>query len=161
MNKLLKSNAGRRLAVAMLCFLLGLPLMLVQAQQLTVKGHVKDTTGEPMIGVSVLEKGTSNGIITDIDGNFTLQVNQGATLVLSYIGYVTQELKAPATMNVILKEDSQALEEVVVVGYGVQKKSSLTGAVSQVKAEDMEARTITRPEMALQGKTSGVQVLSS
>lgn len=161
MNNLLKSNAGRRLAVAMLCFLLGLPLMLAQAQQLTVKGNVKDTTGEPMIGVSVLEKGTSNGIITDIDGNFTLQVNQGATLVLSYIGYVTQELKATATMNVTLKEDSQALEEVVVVGYGVQKKSSLTGAVSQVKSEDMEARTITRPEMALQGKTSGVQVLSS
>ena len=97
MNNLLKSNAGRRLAVAMLCFLLGLPLMLAQAQQLTVKGNVKDTTGEPMIGVSVLEKGTTNGIITDIDGNFTLQVNRGATLVMSYIGYVTQELKAAAT----------------------------------------------------------------
>ena len=161
MNQVLKNNAGRRLAAAMLCFLLGLPLMLAQAQQLTVKGYVKDTMGEPMFGVSVLEKGTTNGIITDLDGNFTLEVNKGATLVLSYIGYVTQELKAAATLNVTLKEDAQALEEVVVVGYGVQKKSSLTGAVSQVKAEDMEARTITRPEMALQGKTSGVQVLSS
>lgn len=122
MNQVLKNNAGRRLAAAMLCFLLGLPLMLAQAQQLTVKGNVKDTTGEPMIGVSVLEKGTTNGVITDLDGNFTLDVNKGATLVLSYIGYVTQELKAAATLNVTLKEDAQALEEVVVVGYGVQNR---------------------------------------
>ena len=161
MNQVLKNNAGRRLAAAMLCFLLGLPLMLAQAQQLTVKGNVKDTMGEPMIGVSVLEKGTTNGIITDLDGNFTLEVNKGATLVLSYIGYVTQELKAAATLNVTLKEDAQALEEVVVVGYGVQKKSSVTGAISQVKAEDMQNRTISNAPAALQGKTAGVQVIQT
>ena len=161
MNQVLKNNAGRRLAAAMLCFLLGLPLMLAQAQQLTVKGNVKDTMGEPMIGVSVLEKGTTNGCITDLDGNFTLQVNKGATLVLSYIGYVTQEVKAAATLNVTMKEDSQALEEVVVVGYGVQKKSSVTGAISQVKAEDMQNRTISNAPAALQGKTAGVQVIQT
>ena len=90
-----------------------------------------------MIGVSVLEKGTTNGVITDLDGNYTLSVNEGATIVFSYIGYVTQEKKAAAgTMNIVLKEDNKTLDEVVVVGYGVQKKSSVTGAISSVKAED-------------------------
>lgn len=145
-----------------LFFLLSLTAIGAQAQTVTVQGHVKDESGEPMIGVSVLEKGTSNGIMTDLDGNFQLQAAQGATLVFSYIGYITQEQTAKAgTMSVTMKEDTKTLEEVVVVGYGVQKKSSLTGAVSQVKSEDMEARTITRPEQALQGKTAGVQVLSS
>lgn len=161
MKQNLKQYRPKRLAAACLFLLMCLPFALAQAQTMQVQGNVIDTQKEPMIGVSVLEKGTTNGCITDLDGNFSLNVQNGATLVFSYIGYVTQEVKATSKMAVILKEDSQTLDEVVVVGYGVQKKSSLTGAVSQVKAEDMEARTITRPEQALQGKTAGVQVLSS
>ncbi|MBQ2507037.1 MAG: carboxypeptidase-like regulatory domain-containing protein, partial [Bacteroidaceae bacterium] len=150
----------RVVALAIFLFV-GLPVLMAQVK---VSGQIVDEQGEPLMAVSILEKGTANGIITDIDGNFELSVrNDGAVLVISYVGYVTQEVKVQTgkKMNIILKEDSQALEELVVVGYGVQKKSSLTGAVSQVKSEDMEARTITRPEQALQGKTAGVQVLSA
>lgn len=145
-----------------LFFLLSLTAIGAQAQTVTVQGHVKDESGEPMIGVSVLEKGTSNGIMTDLDGNFQLQAAQGATLVFSYIGYITQEQTAKAgTMSVTMKEDTKTLEEVVVVGYGVQKKSAVTGAISQVKAEDMQNRTITNAQSALQGKTAGVQVIQT
>lgn len=101
-------------------------------------------------------------MISDFDGNYNLSVKQGAVLVFSYIGYVMQEHQAVAgTLNVTLKEDTKALEEVVVVGYGVQKKSSVTGAISQVKAEDMQNRTITSAAQALQGKTAGVQLIST
>lgn len=127
-----------------------------------VTGKVVDNMGEPMIGVSIQEKGTTNGVISDFDGNYNLSVKQGAVLVFSYIGYVMQEHQAVAgTLNVTLKEDTKALEEVVVVGYGVQKKSSVTGAISQVKAEDMQNRTITSAAQALQGKTAGVQLIST
>lgn len=132
------------------------------AQQVKVSGKVSDTNNEPMIGVSILEKGTTNGVISDLDGNYELSVNKGATLVFSYIGYVTQEKPTTGgTLNIILKEDNQTLEEVVVVGYGVQKKSSVTGSISQVKSEDMHNRTITNAEQALQGKTAGVQIISA
>mgnify|MGYP001754625234 FL=1 len=132
------------------------------AQQVKVSGKVSDTNNEPMIGVSILEKGTTNGVISDLDGNYELSVNEGATLVFSYIGYVTQEKPTTGgTLNIILKEDNQTLEEVVVVGYGVQKKSSVTGSISQVKSEDMHNRTITNAEQALQGKTAGVQIISA
>lgn len=130
--------------------------------QVKVTGQVVDETGEPLIAVSVLEKGTTNGTVTDFDGNFEVTVKSGAILEFSYVGYLTQQVKAEkGPLKIVLKEDAQSLEELVVVGYGVQKKSSLTGAVSQVKAEDMEARTITNASQALQGKTAGVQVLSS
>ena len=135
---------------------------MAQAQTVKVTGKVIDDLSEPMIGVNVVEKGTTNGCLTDIDGNYTLTVTKGSTLVYSYIGYITEERTAKeGTLNVTMKEDTKTLDEVVVVGYGVQKKSSLTGAVSSVKAEDMEARTITRAEQALQGKTAGVSVLSA
>lgn len=132
------------------------------AQNKSITGTVVDAQGAPMIGVAVMEKGTSNGTITDLDGNYVITVNQGATLVFQSIGFTTQELAASESpLNVTLQEDSELLEEVVVVGYGVQKKSDLTGAISQVKSEDMENRTITTAAQALQGKTAGVQVLSS
>lgn len=145
------------LALAMLLFV-GLPALA----QVKVTGQIVDEQSEPLIAVSVLEKGTTNGTVTDFDGNFELTVKTGAILEVSYVGYVTQQVKVEKgkVLKIVMKEDSQALEELVVVGYGVQKKSSVTGAVSQVKAEDMEARTITRPEQALQGKTAGVQILS-
>ena len=130
--------------------------------QIKVSGTVLDETGESIIGASVLEKGTTNGVVTDIDGNFAFTTqSDNATLVISFVGYATQELKAAPNMKVTLTEDSEILEDVVVVGYGVQKKSSVTGAISQVKAEDMKNRTVTNAQTALQGKTAGVQVVSA
>ena len=112
--------ARKRLAAMSLFLLICLPFSLAQAQTVKVTGKVTDNLNEPMIGVSVLEKGTTNGVITDLDGNYTLSASEGSTIVFSYIGYVTQEKKAVAgTMNIILKEDSKTLDEVVVVGYGV------------------------------------------
>ncbi len=137
-------------------------LGLAFAQNMTVRGTVTDNTGEPMIGVSVLEKGTTNGVVTDLDGNYSVQVKSGATLVFSYVGYITVEKKAVAgKMDLVMQEDSKSLEELVVVGYGVQKKSSVTGAISSVKAADMENRTISDATQALQGKTAGVLVISN
>ena len=147
--------------VLVLFLLVGMTSVFAQ-KHVSVSGRITDELNEPMIGVSVLEKGTTNGVITDLDGNYTLSASEGSTIVFSYIGYVTQEKKAVAgTMNIILKEDSKTLDEVVVVGYGVQKKSSVTGAISSVKAEDFENRTITNAEQALQGKTAGVQIISA
>jgi len=129
--------------------------------QIKVSGTIVDEKKVPVIGATIQEKGTANGTVTDLDGNFKLTVTDKAMLIFSYIGYVTQEHPATAHMKIILIEDTQSLDEVIVVGYGVQKKSVVTGAISSVKAEDMMISSNTRPEQALQGKTSGVQVLSS
>lgn len=127
-----------------------------------IKGTVIDENGKPVIGATVAEKSNAkNATITDFDGNFTVNVKAGQVITVTYIGYQTFEGAAKNGMTINLKPDNKVLDEVVVVGYGVQKKSSLTGAVSSVKAEDMEARTITRAEQALQGKTAGVSVLSA
>ena len=143
-------------------FLLTIMCLPTWAQELmNVSGRVVDETQEPMIGVSVVEKGTTNGAVTDLDGVFKLRAHKSATLVISYIGYATQEVKAGQNLKIVIKEDSKILDDVVVVGYGIQKKSSVTGAISQVKAEDIENRTITDAKQALQGKTAGVQIVSS
>ena len=105
---------------------------IMQAQQITCKGNIADVSGEPIIGASVVVKGTSQGTVSDLDGNFTIQANPNTTLVVSYIGYVTQEVKASDKLKITLKEDSRTLEDVVVVGYGVQKKSVMTAAISRV-----------------------------
>ena len=133
-----------------------------QQQKNRITGTVTDAFG-PITGANVVEKGTTNGTITDMDGNFTLEIPQGATLHISYIGYLSKEIKVgnQTDYTIQLVEDSQALEEVVVVGYGVQKRSSVTGAISSVKSEDFDNRTITSAEQALQGKTAGVQITSS
>ena len=137
MKQNLKQTARERFAAMTLFLLICLPFSLVQAQTVKVNGRVTDDLNEPMIGVSIVEKGTANGCITDIDGNYTLNVKQGATLVYSYIGYVALERKAVAgVMNIILKEDAQALDEVVVVGYGPQEDST-PGAVG-VKGENAD-----------------------
>ena len=137
-------------------------VMIVQ-QGRRVSGVVVDGTGIPVIGANVVEKGTTNGTITDMDGKFSLEVPDNATLLISYIGYSPKEIvvKGQSSFQIKLAEDTKALDEVVVVGYGIQKKSVVTGAISSVKAEDMMNSANTRPEQALQGKTSGVQVLSS
>ena len=127
-----------------------------------IKGTVIDENGEAVIGATVSDKADAkNATITDFDGNFTLNVKAGQTIVVSYIGYETQEVAAKNGMTISLKPDNKVLDEVVVVGYGVQKKSSVTGAISQVKPEDIENRTIVNAQQALQGKTSGVQVINT
>ena len=131
------------------------------AQQITVKGIVKDTTGEPVIGANVLVKGTTNGTITDFDGNFQLMANQGDIIVISFIGYSAQELPATAElMNVVLKDDSEMLSEVVVIGYGTVKKNDLTGSVATVKADQINKGVVTTPSDLLRGKSAGVVVTS-
>ena len=111
----------------------------LMAQNIQVKGLVKDPAGEAIIGASVVVKGTTNGSITDLDGKFSLSdVPSGATITVSYIGYISQEKKASATpMEFILKEDTKTLDEIVVVGYGTTKKSSISGAVASVKADEL------------------------
>ena len=132
------------------------------AQQLTVKGVVKDVAGEPIIGASVLVKGTTTGVITDIDGNFQLdQVPSGGTVEISFIGYVTQQLKAAPQLIVTLKEDTQTLDEVVVVGYGVQKKSVVTASIAKVSSEDLQSKAPVRMDNALKGLAAGVDVTSA
>ena len=157
-----KRHTGlKRLVLPVLFLLMCVPFVLAQSPA-KVTGKVIDDLGEPMIGVSVQVKGTTSGAITDIDGNYSVNVEPGATLVFSYVGYIPQEhVVKGGTLNVTLKEDTETLEEVVVIGYGVQKKSSVTGAISQVKAADMENRTITTAAQALQGKTAGVQLITS
>ena len=151
----------KRLLAAVAMAVVLAPIAWAQ-QPLTVSGKVVDNTGEPVIGVSILEKGTTNGVITNIDGEYRITVKQGATLVFSYIGYTTQEKKANGpTINVTLQDDTQLIDEVVVVGYGVQKKSSVTGAISKVDGSEMMNRTVTSAQDALGGKTAGVQIISS
>ncbi len=130
------------------------------AQGLTVKGVVKDATGESVIGANVIVKGTTNGTITDFDGNFQLQANQGDIIVISFIGYLPQELPAAAEMNVILKEDSETLEEVVVIGYGAAKKNDLTGSVTAIKPDKMNRGLVTNAQDMMAGKIAGVSVIS-
>ena len=136
----------------------------VQSVQQTkkVSGTVVDAMG-PVIGASILEKGTSNGTVTDIDGNFSLNVQPGATLVISYIGFLTQEIAVgnQSTINVTMKEDDTQLEEVVVVGYGVQKKKLVTGATVQVKGEDIAKLNTTNALTAMQASTPGVNITQS
>ena len=127
-----------------------------------VSGTVVDAKGEPVIGANVVVKGTTNGSITDVDGKFNLDVPVGATLEISYVGYKTQTVKAAATLKIVLREDTDVLDEIVVVGYGTQKKANLTGAVSSVDvSKTLEARPQSDVGKALQGVVPGLTVLSS
>ena len=126
--------------------------------QTTVSGTIVDAAGEPIIGASVLEEGTSNGTITDFDGNFTLDVSDGAQLNISYVGYKPQTLAAAANMQIRLAEDTEELEEVVVTGYTTQRKADLTGAVSAISAKDLEKQQENNPMKALQGKVPGMNI---
>ena len=117
-----------------------------------ILGTVIDDLGEPVIGASVVEKGNpQNGTITDFDGKFTINVSAGTPITISFIGYVTQEVKAQNGMTVVLKEDSQMLNDVVVIGYGVQKKSVVTASIAKVSADDLDGKTRLRAEDALKG----------
>ena len=128
------------------------------AQQITVNGVVQDAQSEPIIGANILVKGTANGTITDLDGNFQLTADADAILVISFIGYQTQELPAQPVMNITLLDDSKQLEEVVVIGYGSVKKNDLSGSVVAIKAEDMNKGAVTSPQELIQGKVPGLYV---
>ena len=129
-----------------------------------VKGRVlSDSDGEPMVGVAVSEKGTTNGTITDADGNFSIKVDDGAVLTISYMGFTTQNVKpvGNSPIQIELVEDSKLLDDVVVVGYGVQRKSDLTGSVASIKADEIKNLSTTDAAAALQGKAAGVQIINS
>lgn len=145
--------------LGLLLLLCLIPLCSI-AQNITVKGIVKDNLGESVIGANVTEKGTTNGMITDLDGNFSLTVQKNATLVISYIGYVTQEIaiKGNTNLNIILKEDSKALEEVVVIGYGTARKSDVTGSIASVGGDKLQEMPSTNITYALQNRVAGVDM---
>ena len=130
------------------------------AQQIAVKGHVKDTTGEPVIGANVLVKGTTNGTITDFDGNFMLNVPKDAILSVSFVGYKSAEVKAASTVMVTLEDDSQVLDAVVVIGYGSVKKNDMTGSVTAIKPDKLNKGLITNAQDMMTGKIAGVRVIS-
>ena len=136
----------------------------VQASRHRVTGRVTDANNEPLIGVSIVIQGNSGGTITDIDGRYTLEeVDADATLVFSYIGYVPQKIVVgnQQTLNVQMKEDNQTLEEVVVIGYGVQKKRDMTGSIASIKSKDITAIPTTNALEALQGKVAGLDLTNS
>ncbi len=153
-----QTSRGRLLVrwLAVFCILLAGTSVFAQTKQVT--GVVKDATGETVIGASVVEKGTTNGVITDFDGVFKLTVSENAVLQISYIGYQTQEVKVAGktTLDITLREDTEMLEEVVVVGYGAQKKESVIGAISQVTSKDLLSTPSANISQAISGKITGV-----
>ena len=141
----------------LLCFL-SLLLSTIMYAQSTITGNVTDETGEAVIGCTVLEKGTSNGTITDFDGNFTLQVQAGKTLVFSYVGYLTVEMPAADGMKIVMKDDALALNEIVVTGYTTQRKADLSGAVSVVSVSELSKQNENNPIKAMQGRVPGMNI---
>ena len=156
----MKRPLNKRLQLCLLTMLLPLTLL---AQQIKVQGVVKDQSGETVIGATVMEKGTSNGTVTDIDGNFVLSVPSNATLSVTYIGFAAQDVAVAGrqALTIVLHDDSQLLNEVVVVGYGTMRKSDLTGAVGSLAAKDMENSPVSNIGQAIQGKIAGLQVVDA
>lgn len=158
------SNKMKTTRTALLTLLVALISLSVSAQNVTVKGTVKDKTGETVIGASVVEKGnTSNGTITDIDGNYTISVPANATIVFSYVGMTTQEasVKGKTHIDIVMEDDAQALEEVVVIGYGAVKRKDLTGSVATVSSDVLAAVPVASATEALTGKMAGVQITTT
>lgn len=139
-------------------FALFLSFSLGMSAQTEIHGTVFDDFGETVIGATVMEKGTTNGVVTDIDGNFTIKVKSGATLVISYLGYKTLELPATDGMRVDLREDTNELNEVVVTGYTTQRKADLTGAVSVVSVGELAKQNENNPIKAMQGRVPGMNI---
>ena len=155
-----KKMKNMRMVLFMLFATVSLSL---SAQSITLTGKVKDKTGEGVIGASVLEKGTSNGTITDMDGKFTLKISGNKPVVISYIGMKSQEInvKGKTKIDVVLEDDAQALDEVIVIGYGTVAKKDLTGSVSSVNAKQLESIPVSSASEALQGKMAGVQITTA
>lgn len=158
MQKILNLKQGTQKAMFFVFFLLCSTVMLAQNK---VSGTVLDATGEPLIGVSVLEAGTNNGVVTDFDGNFTLTVKQGSKLTFSYVGYLSQTLAATNGMKVTLQEDNKVLNEVVVVGYGTMRRKDVTSSITTVKSEDLNKGVFSDPASMLQGKVAGLTVTTN
>ena len=148
------NNLSRLLMSSALCAV----CTMANAQQVNVSGVIKDATGETVIGASVMVKGTKTGTVTDLDGRFHVECTPGATLVISYIGYQTQEVKAADGMNVVLQEAANDLNEVVVTGYTTQRKADLTGAISVVSVDDIAKQNENNPIKALQGRVPGMNI---
>ena len=158
MQKILNLKHGTLKTMFFVFFMLCSTVMLAQNK---VSGTVVDSTGEPLIGVSVLEEGTTNGGITDFDGNFTLTVKSGAKLTFSYVGYTSQTLAAANGMKVTLQEDNTVLNEVVVVGYGTMRRKDVTSSITTVQAKDLNKGVFSDPASMLQGKVAGLTVTTS
>lgn len=158
--QIVQKTNGRSMKRVLLSSALLLVSTLTFAQS-KVSGTVKDANGEPLIGVSVMEVGTNNGAVTDINGNYTLNVKPGAKLKLSYIGFTPQTVKAGSNSQIVLQEDNTALNEVVVVGYGTMRRKDVTSSITTVKAEDLNRGVFTDPGQMLQGKVPGLVVSST
>ena len=158
MQKILNLKHGTQKAMFFVFFLLCSAVMMAQNK---VSGTVLDATGEPLIGVSVLEAGTNTGVVTNFEGNFTLTVKQGAKLTFSYVGYLTQTVAAANGMKVTLEEDNKVLNEVVVVGYGTMRRKDVTSSITTVKSEDLNKGVFSDPASMLQGKVAGLTVTTN
>ena len=157
-----KENGFRNLLMTFAVFAMSLVSISAMAAPISVVGKVVDANGEPLVGASVVEAGTSNGTITDLDGAFVLSVEPNVTLVVSYVGYKDQEVRAHKDMVVMLKEDTQVLDEVVAIGYGTQKKANLTGAVTTVDvSKTLESKTESDVAKALQGAVPGLTITNA
>lgn len=155
-------SESKRTFTQSLFFVLFLLSSTLAFAQNRVTGVVTDKTGEPLIGVNVLEKGTTNGTVTDIDGKFTVNMPHGKTLVFSFIGFVTQEIKVTSNVvNVVLNEDTKTLDEVVVIGYGSMTRKDVTSSITTVKAEDLNVGVYTSPAQLLQGKVPGLTIANT
>lgn len=159
MNGFMK-NTNYYMKLLGLLFLLCLMPLFAFSQNITVKGIVKDATGEPVIGASVIEKGTTNGITSDIDGNFTLTTPRNATLVISFVGYQSQEiaLNGRTFLTVTLQDNTKLLDEVVVIGYGTQRKEAVTGSVASMRGDELQAIQTGNVTSALQNRVAGVEM---
>ena len=145
----------------MLGLILGLFLSVSAFAQIDVKGHVKDATGEPIIGATVRVDGTQTATITDFDGNFALKANEGASITVSYVGYQNQTVKAAPNLVITLQEDAAVLNEVVVIGYGVARKTDLTGSVTAMKPDEKNHGLQVNAQDMIQGKIAGVNVINN
>lgn len=153
---LIRRNSRRMLISVVLLF-----VSTMAFAQSKVTGNVKDATGEPLVGVSVVEVGTNNGTVTDIDGNYTLYVKPGARLKISYVGFNSKEVKAGDKTKVVLEEDNKTLNEVVVVGYGTMRRKDVTSSITTIKSEDLNKGVFTDAASMLQGKVAGLVVTTS
>ena len=154
-------QVNMKIPFRMLALLLGLFLSVgAFAQQIAVKGHVKDASGEDVIGATVRVAGTQTATVTDFNGVFTLSANRGATITVSYVGYQTATVAAAPTLEITLEEDATTLNDVVVIGYGVAKKSDLTGSVTAMKPDTKNKGVVVNAQDMLQGKVAGVNITS-
>ena len=158
----MRTQKDRKMPFRKMILLLGLLLPVCAfAQQIEIKGHIIDTTGEGVFGATVRVEGTQIATITDLDGNFTLTAPAGADITVTFIGYQPQTVSAAPVLEITLKDDIQLLENVVVIGYGTARKSDLTGSVSTIKTEDFNGGSINSAEQLINGKVSGVQIMSN